>query len=509
VSVRQLPIPGLRSELNERLFQKIVVGGVGVGFLILALTAAAAVWGVLQNQSWSNWVSHTYEVTSSISEYRIYTERAEAARRGLILTGQARYVNIYTDAIRKLPPQIERLSTLTADNPRQQANVAKLQVLHARQLALFQTTLAQMNHGGPQDDAIHRFIADSVPAVTLGVRNLTEAMQAEESRLLTQREHDRQASARFVYVAFSLAAVLMVLVGWGSIWVILRYTQDLTASRARLAQLNEGLEEAVAVRTADLVRANDEIQRFAYIVSHDLRSPLVNVMGFTSELEAAAVPLNALVQRAQAEAPHMVTAEARAAVAEDLPEAIGFIRSSTQKMDRLINAILRLSREGRRVLSPEVLDMNAVLEGVVDSVRHRAAETGVELVLEKPLPGLVNDRLAIEQVFSNLVENAIKYTKPGRGGRVTLRGRSEMGRLVYEVQDEGRGIDPKDHERIFELFRRSGVQDQPGEGIGLAHVRALVYRLGGAITCDSALDRGATFRVSLPPIVKTDPSGAS
>ena len=110
-----------------------------------------------------------------------------------------------------------------------------------------------------------------------------------------------------------------------------------------------GLEGAVRDRTAELTRANAEIQRFAYIVSHDLRSPLVNVMGFTAELEAAAKPLAALLERAEAEAPGIVTEDARAAVRADLPESIGFIRTSTQKMDRLIAAILQLSRQGRRV----------------------------------------------------------------------------------------------------------------------------------------------------------------
>ena len=92
----------------------------------------------------------------------------------------------------------------------------------------------------------------------------------------------------------------------------------------------------------------------------------------------------------------------------------------------------------------------------------------------------------------------MKYLSPERAGRIVIRGHATGPRVVLEVADNGRGVDPKDHERIFELFRRSGQQDQPGEGIGLAHVRALVYRLGGHITVDSELGRGSTFRVDLP-----------
>jgi signal transduction histidine kinase len=92
----------------------------------------------------------------------------------------------------------------------------------------------------------------------------------------------------------------------------------------------------------------------------------------------------------------------------------------------------------------------------------------------------------------------LKYAKPGRPGRIAIRGRANVHGCIYEIEDNGRGVAPADHERIFELFRRSGSQDQPGEGIGLAHVRALIYRLGGSITLDSELDRGSTFRISLP-----------
>jgi signal transduction histidine kinase len=280
--------------------------------------------------------------------------------------------------------------------------------------------------------------------------------------------------------------------------LVRRYAADLDGSQAELRRVNEGLEQAVADRTADLTRANDEIQRFAYIVSHDLRSPLVNVMGFTSELEVSLKTLQALLTEVEEKAPEIASNAAREAVTADLPESINFIRASTRKMDRLINAILKLSREGRRTLTQERLDMGALFEGIVESLKHTVQERGAEIVIEGPPPNIVSDRLAVEQVFSNLIENALKYSKPGRPSRIVVRGRASETGCVYEIEDNGRGVAPADHERIFELFRRAGSQDQPGEGIGLAHVRALIYRLGGSITLDSELDRGATFRIALP-----------
>jgi signal transduction histidine kinase len=141
--------------------------------------------------------------------------------------------------------------------------------------------------------------------------------------------------------------------------------------------------------------------------------------------------------------------------------------------------------------------MDALVAGVIDTLHQRAQDAGAQ-VGAGPLPELENDRMAIEQILSNLIENAIKYLSPGRPGEIRVEGRRNGHLVEIDVIDNGRGIAPEDHERIFELFRRSGTQDQPGEGIGLANVRALAYRLGGLIEVESELDRGSIFRFSLP-----------
>ena len=490
---------------------------VGVGMLAANVLS--------QNLNYTAWVAHTYEVESAIADIRLYDERIETARRGYLLSHDERFAEGVNATRGQLDAALERVRRLTIDNPAQQANVARLKGLVGEQGQAIDVSIA-FARGGAHDAS--GFYQDTGVAVTREIREVTDRMGAEERVKLTRRDAARQASVRQLIAIATAAGALLVAVAIGSLLIILRYTRDLARSRAALSTLNQGLEDQVATRTADLQRANDEIQRFAYIVSHDLRSPLVNVMGFTAELEAAARPLADLLERAEAEAPQIVSPAAREAVRTDLPESIGFIRTSTQKMDRLINAILQLSRQGRRVLTPEPVDMTRVLQGVADNLQHRSGELGAEITVHggearvrgvdhldgapvmatdlrasvslviAGLPPTVSDRLALEQIFSNLVENALKYLKPGRPGRIAISGHRNGARLVYEVTDNGRGIDPKDHERVFELFRRAGVQDQPGEGIGLAHVRALAYRLGGTVTCESALDQGATFRVSLP-----------
>jgi signal transduction histidine kinase len=330
------------------------------------------------------------------------------------------------------------------------------------------------------------------------IRDTLDEMSTAEQKLLDVRERDVVDSERMFYAVLVLSAVLLLIVAITSLLTVLGYTRDLGRSRDALTSLNANLEEMVAHRTEDLTRANEEIQRFAYIVSHDLRSPLVNVMGFTAELEAATGSLRALIDRVEAEAPALASQEATLAAREDLPEAIGFIRSSTQRMDRLINAILQLSRHGRRVLSPERLDVSAMVDQVRETLAHRLAEADAVLEVSGRLPAVVSDRFSIDQILSNLIENAVKYLRPGVPGRIVVSGRYEGARVVYEIADNGRGIAESDHARVFDLFRRSGAQDRPGEGIGLATVRALVFRLGGLIDLTSTLGEGTTFRLSLP-----------
>jgi signal transduction histidine kinase len=294
-----------------------------------------------------------------------------------------------------------------------------------------------------------------------------------------------------------------------SIFLVRRSARARDDAETSLRDNNVNLEATVDERTADLREANDEIQRFAYIVSHDLRSPLVNIMGFTSELEELRTDIfRRIASLGRATVPAlpapMAIEEIEQALegedkqlSQDFSEALGFIKSSIAKMDRLISAILNLTREGRREFEPVRIDTRELIEGIVATVAHQAAEAEASIRIE-PLPHITSDRLALEQIFSNLIDNALKYLKPGVPGDISIRGRTKLGFAIFEIADNGRGIDPRDHQRIFDLFRRAGTQDKPGQGIGLAHVRALVRRLGGTMSVSSELDSGSSFTITLP-----------
>jgi signal transduction histidine kinase len=489
---------GDRFTVREGQISRVLIAFMAAGFVALLAAGIAAAWVTGELARHSEWVAHTYRVELAIADTRRLIEQGESTRRGFLLSPQTPgFLESYREAADALPRSAKQLRQLTFDNPRQQRHIALLDRRVAALLAARARSIDLISKGEVAG-ATALFRQELSAERLRAIRDVFDAMSREERRLLDLRDAEQQRSLTLFYTVLIVAGVLLLIVALASLLVVVRYTADLTQSREQLQQLNESLEAIVVERTADLSRANDEIQRFAYIVSHDLRSPLVNVMGFTAELQTAAAALGELVDRAEEVAPDAVTEEARLAAREDLPEAIGFIRTSTQKMDRLINAILALSRQGRRVLAPQPLELPQIVGNIRDSMAHRLDETGAAVEIDGALPGIVSDRVAIEQILSNLIENAVKYRHPDRPVTVRVSGSTVGDRVWIAVSDNGRGIDPRDHERVFDLFRRSGTQDQPGEGIGLAHVRALAYRLGGTITLSSALGEGATFRLSLP-----------
>jgi signal transduction histidine kinase len=294
-------------------------------------------------------------------------------------------------------------------------------------------------------------------------------------------------------------ASLVALIG-AAAHIIGRFVRELQEAWQASDIANQSLEEKVRERTRDLMAANEEIRRFAHIVTHDLRAPLVNIMGFTSELSK-----DADILREQAAA---VSSEPedqqriRQILDEDLPESVGFIRASTTKMDGLINAILRISRDGQRVLKSERIDLEGLARHASDAVHHQVADASGRIEIDVSPIVIQSDRMSLEQILGNLLDNAVKYRDPDRQLRIFIRAR-ELSRTHFEisVSDNGRGIDPKDHERIFDLFRRAGRQTAPGEGIGLAHLRSLVRNLGGEVKVESSPGQGATFVVRLPKIL--------
>jgi PAS domain S-box-containing protein len=275
---------------------------------------------------------------------------------------------------------------------------------------------------------------------------------------------------------------------------------DITERKAAetvLQHAQEKLERRVQERTAALTAANAEIRRFAYIVSHDLRAPLINLKGFARELRNAST---VLTEALPACVPHLEERQATAvtqSLDDDIPEALGFIETAVTRMDRLIEAVLQLARLGHRDLRLEPVDTTRLVQDTLRTLAHQLTARQVQVTVG-PLPVVQADALALAQIFANLLGNAVAYLDPSRPGVLTITAVQHPERTAFAVQDNGWGIAAADLPHIFEPFRRVGRQDVPGEGMGLAFVQTLVRRHGGEITCQSTLGEGTTFAFTLP-----------
>jgi signal transduction histidine kinase len=478
------------------------------GFLVLVAISASSVIFVNKAREDSGLVVHTVEVENQINTLLLEIRRAESGARGYLLTLGPEFLHDHETAVATIVPAIEKLARLTSDNPAQGENVGKLRTAVDARLDQFAKEMNFVRQNQPAGAvALVREAAAGNSSGT--IRDVALAMRAEEERLFASRNIAADRSQKIASMVTIAGSGLVIALAGISIFLVRRSAQARDDAEALLRDNNLNLETTVDERTADLREANNEIQRFAYIVSHDLRSPLVNIMGFTSELEELRADIfkriATLGHATDAASPPLPVGGESEPVLEgedkqlsqDFAEALGFIKSSIAKMDRLITAILNLTREGRREFEPVRIDTRELIEAIVTTVAHQAAEAQARIRIE-PLPGIVSDRLALEQIFSNLIDNALKYLKPGVPGDISVRGRTKLGFAIFEVTDNGRGIDPKDHQRIFDLFRRAGTQDKPGQGIGLAHVRALVRRLGGTISVQSELNSGSAFTITLP-----------
>ena len=487
---------------------------IAVPLLVQAVFIAVLVKAQADHDRAQEWAVHTKDVIAKVEELHRSLVEAYAGVRGLIFSVAPANPGRYEAALRGVPAQLGDLRGLVADNERQGPRISDL----AGRVDAFLGWVAdedRLVRAGDRDRAMVGL--DRGSQLLEAVRGTIDAVRGEEEGLDRQRMGRlRSSSTRQVWtlvvggaaiVVSTLILALLFLQGIIQRLAVLRENARRFAEGKPLNPPLAGRDEITEVDRSfhdmadNLGQQKQENEMFVYSVSHDLRSPLVNLQGFSEELSLSCRDLRELFRprrRARAgPSPRPAAHGPRHRGVDPLhPGGRGPAGPDHRRPAAALPA-------GRVEYQLKEVDLAATVGKIVDALHDTITAKGARVVVGD-LPPAWGDPTALEQVFANLIGNAVQYLDPGRPGRIEVDGDEPHGHglprglKVYRVRDNGLGIPEAYHHRMFTAFSRLHAGVAQGEGIGLALVRRMVERHGGRIWLESAPGVGTTFFVALP-----------
>lgn len=491
------------------------------------------------------WASHSKQVlyqASAIADPLL--REASRVRAGLIV-GDPSFIDRHVVWV-DLGDRLSRLEKLVADDPLQVERVRRMREAINDYRALTDKVYAALHD--QQRVQLASLDSEPLPPPIQAFRDELGAFVADESRLDAERSSELAATReqqRYALIAAIAGSML--------IWAIAalafagnigRRLHTLTANAQRLgrsqalgaplagddelAQLDAALhrtsqrlteaehdqatlQATLEMRAQELTRVNDNLRQqkqdndmFIYSVSHDLRSPLVNLQGFSRELQVSCDELRTMLDAARL--PEVERSRITRVLDGNLSEALHYLRTAVARSASIIDALLRISRAGRLEYQWQRVSVARAVARVVESLHQAIAERGV-VVSVGELPPVWGDPTAIEQIFANLIGNAVNYLDTARPCRIEIgtleQPQPEAGERAprmrtYYVRDNGLGIPAACMPKMFSAFQRLHGDRAKGDGIGLALVRRVTERHGGRAWVESTEGVGSTFYVTLP-----------
>ncbi|WP_052732834.1 sensor histidine kinase [Hymenobacter terrenus] len=495
--------------MKSRIDPKIIVGlAFAVG--VLLFTAAASFWSIRGLSVQTDRVEHTYKVMQEVANVTAVLKDAQAGTRGYLLTGDTVYLRPYSTATGLLPASLNRLTELTADNSIQKARFDSLRGLVEQEFRILRP-LTQINKS--MSKSAMETLLDTDRQTLRQVRVLYERIQAQEMAMLAQRSALQNIFEKATPIVVLVSAVLAVLI---VVWLITKIVKELADNRRlqteladinaqvsrRIAQIRALAEQVVqgdyTVKITDtaednlgglatslnrmtqtldasfsaLEKRNLELDQFAYVASHDLKAPLRGVTTIVKWIED----------------------ELAAELSPQLRTYLDQMKGRLSRLEDLINGLLAYARVGRTAQTPETVDVAQLLGEVAELV----VPTDFTLRIGPGMPAFTTDRLGLQQVFTNLLSNAVKYHQRG-AGHLEVTCQESGAYYEFRVQDDGPGIAPEYHQKIFLLFQT--LRDRhtaESTGIGLSIVQKIIDEHQGTIRVESALGLGAGFIFTWP-----------
>ena len=278
---------------------------------------------------------------------------------------------------------------------------------------------------------------------------------------------------------------------------IQRRDETINAHSRELKNLVAQRTRSLSKTVQQLSESNEELKDFSYIVSHDLRAPMINVQGFVNELGLSLKDLRKDLDSVMELIPEQKKTALLEILDDDIPTSTRFITGGVAKMNQLLAGILKISRLGRQELNIGTVDTYQLVTENLEAIKYQSDQAKAEFQVQ-PLPQVHSDPYLLAQIFANLLSNAVKYLDPNRPGRIEVWATEHNDHFRFFVRDNGLGISENDQTKIFEMFRRGSNHSVEGEGVGLNYVKSAVKRLGGTISVRSTVGQGSVFSFTLP-----------
>lgn len=262
----------------------------------------------------------------------------------------------------------------------------------------------------------------------------------------------------------------------------------------KFATITTDISDMMQIQETILAK-NKEMENYLYVASHDLRTPLVNIQGFSQRLKKQADSIKTLFANKKLE-PEILH-QLGIITDEDIPKTLSFVLSNIEKMDTLINGLLQLSRTGTIEMNIQKIDMNELFANILQSLDFQIKEAQCEIHID-PLYECYGDAALLDQLFANIISNALKYSDSERTLEITVDARKKYNRVVYTIRDTGKGIAQKHLDKIWDVFYRIDPRSgESGEGIGLSLVKRIVEKHKGKVWAESEENKGSVFHIEL------------
>ena len=394
---------------------------------------------------------------------------AETGVRGYVITSQANFLESYNRAIVSLPNCLEKLEDLQQDTPKHQ-EVQKIATLVKQELDLLSQTLDNSQEKTTPSEVTNLLIQSQRKMSKIAAT--ANAFRSQEWQTLSNQRQKLFDVRDTTNLAFWSAAIVSLLSFLAALYLFNLLERELNNrqrnSRSRAAEL-ANVNRVLATTNNTLAERNLELEQFSHIVSHDLKAPLRGISNLSEWIEE----------------------DLTDKLTEDAQKYLHLQRERIAKMENLIDGLLQYARVGRQNATIETVDVRQLLAEVIDSINP---PSDFAIAIKGKMPIIATQRLFLEQVFSNLISNAVKH-HPRLDGKITISVQEQPRFHEFTIADDGAGIAPLAQERIFDIFHTLKKGDgKSNTGVGLAIVKKIVEERGGKIILESEVGKGAAFR---------------